>query len=116
MQAEFLQERAALVLKELADHSCITALALRMGYLLPLLSCVAVASKKHRAMKEAVADAVVALMVGDVEAEGNEAKEASLARTEALPLIEEVLKVTQLEGVKEKLAAVLEQHSMVAEQ
>ena len=105
-----------MVLTQLADCSCVKTKALRMGFLRPLLICLAVASKKHRAMKEAVADAAVALKVGVIELKGDKEEEVRLARTEALPLLKEALKVTQIETVKERLAAVVEQPSMVGKQ
>jgi len=63
-------------------------------------------SKEDKALKEAAADGVRALMMGELRGEGME--EAAEARARALPLLIEVSEVSSLRAVKKQLAPVVE--------
>lgn len=96
----------------MADSDSNRVQALRIGALPALLRLLNISSKKHKAMQEAVADGVAALMMGELKGEGME--EAATARTRALPLLTEAMVVTKVDAVRERLAAVSVAFSLVA--
>lgn len=85
--------------------------ALEMGALPTLLYLLEVylADKKIKGVQEALANTVVALMVGELRDTNSE--EAAKARSNALHMVDWVLKLTMVDAVKVKLSSVAREFS-----